>query len=185
VTDVSFLSDRGNVFEAAFSEYGFTCQQVKPQAFGSPFYRPAKLLIIPSGFADPKYYKVLPALEQNKDKIKSFIENGGILLAFGAMLEDYTYGWLPMDLKYHMQFKTRNVQLVKPDSPAAMLVEAAQKDCDGYLTEHDGEAVMRLDDGKPVLVHKKFGRGHIIASSIHEYPDKKLIEWACSPERKP
>ncbi len=185
MTDVSFLSDRGNAFEAAFKECGITCQQVLPQAFGSPFCQPVKLFIVPSGFADPKYYKVLPALERNKEKIRKFIEDGGIVLAFGAMLEDYTYDWLPMDLKYHMQFKTRNIKLVKPDSPAALLVEAGQKDCDGYFTEHSGETVMIMEDGKPVLVYKKYGKGHIIASAIHEYPDKRFIEWACSDERKP
>lgn len=182
MTDVSFLSDRGNVFEATLKEFGHTCQQVIPQAFGSPFCQPTKLLMVPSGFADPKYYKILPALERNRDKIAEFVEKGGIVLAFGAMVEDYTYGWLPMKLKYNMHFKTKNVRLVKPDSPAATLVEPGMKDCDGYFTEHDGETVMALDDGKPVLVHKKYGKGHIIAAALHEYPSKKFIEWACSGE---
>jgi hypothetical protein len=185
VTDVSFLSDRGNAFEATFAEYGFTCQQVQPQAFGSPFCPPTKLLIIPSGFADQKYYKILPALERNEEKIHDFINEGGIVLAFGAMIEDYDYTWLPMKLKYHMQFKTRDVKLVKPDSPAALLLEPGTKDCDGYFTEHDGDTVMALDDGRPVLAHKQVGRGHIVAAALHEYPEKKFLEWACSKERKP
>lgn len=185
MTDVSFLSNRGNVFEATFKEYGFSCQQIMPLAFGSPFCQPSKLLIIPSGFADPKYYKILPTLERNKDKIKEFIENGGIVLAFGAIVDDYEYSWLPMTLKYHMWFKARHVNLVKHDSPAALLVEPGERECDGYFTEHDGETIMTLDDGKPVLVYKKYGKGHIIASALHEYPSKRFIEWACSEERKP
>lgn len=182
MTDVSFLSDRGNVFEAVLREFGHTCQQVIPQAFGSPFCPPTKLLIVPSGFADPKYYKVLPALEKNKDKIAQFIENGGIVLAFGAMVEDYAYTWLPMKLTYRMHFKTKNVRLVKPEDPAAALVEPGEKDCDGYFTEHDGETVMALDDGKPVLVHKRYGKGHIVAAALHEYPAKGFFAWACSGE---
>ncbi len=185
MADASFLSDRGNVFEAAFKEYGHSCQQIVPQAFGSPFCPPSRLLIIPSGFADPKYYRILPALERNKDRIARFLEEGGIVLAFGAMVEDYTYSWLPMRLKYDMHFKTKNVRLVKPDSPAALLLEPGERDCDGYFTEHDGETVMTLDDGKPVLVHKQYGKGHIIAASVHEFPEKKFIDWACSAERKP
>ena len=185
MTDVSFLSDRGNVFGATFKDYGFSCQQVIPQALGSPFCQPSKLLIIPSGFADPKYYKILPALERNKDKIRKFIEDGGIVLAFGAIVDDYEYGWLPMKLKYHMWFKPRRVSLVKPDSPAALLVESGERECDGFFTDHDGDTVMTQDDGKPVLVYKKYGKGHIIASAIHEYPDKRFIEWACSEGRKP
>lgn len=184
MTDAAFISDRGNVFEAAFKEFGYSCQQIVPQAFGSPFCQPAKLLIVPSGFADRKYYKILPVLEKNKDKIASFIENGGIVLAFGAMVDDYEYDWLPMKLKYHMWFKTRKVRLVDPDSPAALLVEPGEKDCDGYFTEHDGVTVMAMEDGRPVLVYKKYGNGHIIAAALHEYPSKRFIEWACSGERE-
>ena len=183
MTDASFLSDRGNVFEATFRDYGYTCQQIQPPAFGSPFCQPTKLLIVPSGFADPKYYKILPALERNRDRIAEFLENGGIVLASGAMLEDYEYTWLPMKLKYHMQFKTRDIKIIKPDSPAALLVGPGQKDCDGYFTEHDGDTVMALDDGRPVLVHKIYGRGHIIAAALHEYPEKSFIDWACSKDR--
>jgi hypothetical protein len=185
VTDVSFLSDRGNVFEALLREFGMTCQQVVPQAFGSPFCPPSRLLIIPSGFADPKYYKILPALENNRDKIARFIDDGGIVLAFGAMVEGYSYDWLPMRLKYNMHFKSKNVRLIKPDSPAALLLEPGVKDCDGYFTEHDGETVMALDDGKPVLVHKAYGKGHIIAAALHEYPEKRFFEWACARDPIP
>ena len=184
VTDVSFLSDRGNVFEATFKEYGFSCQQVVPQAFGSPFCQPSKLFIVPSGFADPKYYKILPALKRNKDKIKKFIESGGVMLAFGAIVEDYEYTWLPMTLKYHMWFKPRHVSMVRPDSPAALLVGPGERECDGFFTAHDGETVMAQDDGKAVLVYKKYGQGHIIASALHVYPSQKFLEWACSKERK-
>lgn len=184
MTDASFLSDRGNVFEATLKEYGFSCQQVVPQAFGSPYCQPSKLLIIPSGFADPKYYKVLPALERNKEKIKKFIENGGVVLAFGAILEDYEYTWLPMKLKYDMWFKARHVNMAMPDSPAALLAGPGEQELDGFFTEHDGEAVMTQDDGKAVLVYKKYGQGHIIASALHVFPGQKFIEWACSGERK-
>ena len=183
MVDASFLSDRGNVFEALFKEYGYTCQQIGPHAFGSPFCQPSKLFIVPSGFADPKYYKVLPALEKNREKVAGFIENGGIVLAFGAMVDDYEYGWLPMKLRYHMHFKNKSVRTVRPDSPAALLASPGEKDCDGYFTEHDGETVMELEDGKPVVVYKRHGKGHIIAASLHEYPERGFIEWACSGER--
>lgn len=185
MTDAAFISDRGNVFDGLFREFGLTCQQIVPQAFGSPFCPPAKLLIVPSGFADPKYYKVLPVLERSRENIARFVENGGIVLAFGAMVEDYAYDWLPMRLRYNMQFKARAVRLVKPDSPAALLVEPGVLDCDGYFTEHDGEAVMVREDGRPVLVHRAYGKGHVIAAALHEYPSKKFIDWACSHDRAP
>jgi hypothetical protein len=183
MTDAAFVSDRNNAFEELFKEHGYACCQVVPQAFGSPYCLPCKLLIIPSGFADPKYYKILPALENNADKIKKFIESGGIVLVFGAMLTDYDYDWLPMKLSYHMRFKNLNVSLLKKDSPASMLVEAGMNDCDGYFTECDGETIMALDDGKPVLVEKKIGEGYVIAAALHEYPSKKFLDWACSKDR--
>ncbi|MCD1295216.1 hypothetical protein CUJ83_09420 [Methanocella sp. CWC-04] len=183
MTDAAFLSDRGNVFDEYFKEQGYVCNQIGPHAFGSPFCQPCKLLIIPSGFADPKYYKVLPALDRNVEKIREFIENGGVLLVFGAMLTDYTYDWLPMNLSYHMHFKNKNVRLVKPDSPAALLKEPGMLDCDGYFTESDGDIVMELEDGKPVVVEKSIGKGYVIASALHEYPDRRFLDWACGKDR--
>lgn len=181
--DASFLSDRANVFGETFDEYGFSCQQLSPGAFGSPFCPPCKLLIIPSGFADPKYYKILPAIDRNTNRIIQFVENGGVLLVYGAMLTDYTYDWLPFKLSYHMKFKTQNVNVLKPEEPSANLVEQGVHDCDGYFTEAEAEVIMAFDDGTPVVVSKKLGRGYIIASSIHQYPSKKFVEWACGPDR--
>jgi hypothetical protein len=73
---------------------------------------------------------VLPALERNADKISTFIENGGIVLAFGAIVDDYEYDWLPMKLAYHMKFKEADVRLMKPDDPAASFIEPGVLDCD-------------------------------------------------------
>lgn len=184
MTDASFISDRGNVFEQLFTESGLTCQQVIPQAFGSPFCQPCKLLIVPSGFADKKYYKVLPSLEKSGDKVKKFIEEGGVVLAFGAMLDDYIYDWLPMRLRYTMRFKEVNVNLVDTSTPASVFIEPGKLDCDGYFTEHDGKVVMTMDDGKPVLIYKQVGKGHIVASSLHQFPSKKFLEWACGKGRE-
>jgi hypothetical protein len=185
VADASFLSDRNNAFEETFKEYGYTCQQIVPQAFGSPFCPPSRLLIIPSGFADKKYYRILPALERCADQVKAFVEKGGIVLTFGAMLTDYTYDWLPIKLSYHMRFKTQNVTLADPQDPAAKLLEPGEKDCDGFFTEYEGNVVMKNAEGMPVLVSKKYGDGYIIAASLHEYPSKQFIDWACAKERTP
>ena len=185
MADVSFLSDRNNAFEETFKEYGYTCQQIVPSAFGSPFCPPSKLLIVPSGFADKKYYKLQPALERCVDQIKTFIENGGIVLAFGAMLTDYTYDWLPIKLSYHMHFKSQAVTIVDAKDPAALLIEPGEKDCDGFFTEYEGNVVIKDTEGRPVLVSKKYGEGYIIGAALHEYPSKKFLDWACSKERKP
>jgi hypothetical protein len=182
MTDAIIVSDRGNVFESLFSGLGRTCMQVTPGALGSPYCPPCRLLIIPSGFADPKYYKVLSAIERNADRIRAFIEAGGVVLAFGAMLEDYTYDWLPVKLSYHMKFKEADVKLVDPSDPAASLVDPGRLDCDGYFTEWDGNVVMVREEGRPVLVSKKVGKGHVIASALHQWPSENFIRWATTGE---
>jgi hypothetical protein len=183
MTDALFVSDRGNAFSQAFEELGFACHQVVPGALGSPFCMPCKLLIIPSGFADPKYYKILSAIERNADKLRQFVEQGGILLVFGAMLDDYTYDWLPMKLSYHMKFKAVNVTLSDPADPAASFIEPGNLDCDGYFTEWDGNVVMAREENRPVLVSKKIGEGYVVAAALHQYPSKQFLEWACGKNR--
>lgn len=186
MTDALIISSRGNVFETLFAESGLASMQVVPQAFGSPFVPPAKLLIVPSGFADPKYYKgIQAALERNANRIGEFIENGGIVLACGPMLEDYDYDWLPVKLSYHMKFKEVEVRLIDPSDPAASLVAPGMLDCDGYFTAWDGKVVMVRDEGHPVLVSKKVGKGYVVGSSLHQWPSPIFLRWACGGGREP
>jgi hypothetical protein len=186
MTDALIISSRGNAFEALFTENGLSSVQVTPQAFGSPFVPPAKLLIVPSGFADPKYYKgIQAALERNDEKIGAFLENGGVVLACGPMLEDYDYDWLPGKLSYHMKFKEVDVRLVDASDPAASFVGPGKLDCDGYFTTWDGNVVMVRDEDRPVLVHRKVGKGHIVGAALHQWPSASFLKWACSREREP
>lgn len=178
--DITVLSDlKGNMFEPVFKEYGFSCQQILPQAFSSPFSVPTRLLVIPTGFASPTYYRMLPSLEKCKSRMEEFVEKGGIVLAYGALINDYEYSWLPMKLVYQPLGRRHNVSLVKADGSGAFLYGPGVRGCDGYFSEHDGDVVMALDDGKPVLVHKKYGEGHVIASGMFDYPDRRFVEWAC------
>lgn len=185
MTDAIIVSDRGNVFESLFSGHGMTCMQVTPAALGSPFCPPCKLLIMPSGFADPKYYKVLPAIERNAEKIRSFLERGGIVLAFGAMLTDYTYDWLPGKLSYHMKFKEMDVKIISPADPAASLVLQGKQDCDGYFTEWETASVIMADaENRPVVISKKVGKGYFVAAALHQWPSEKFLQWACSDSKE-
>ncbi|HMK48287.1 MAG TPA: hypothetical protein VK436_16810 [Methanocella sp.] len=183
MTDALFISDRSNAFSKEFEDQGFACLQVSPQAFGSPYCVPCKLLIIPAGFADPKYYKILPAIERNAGKIAEFVGAGGILLVFGAILDDYTYDWLPMRLSYHMKFKEADVGMVDPLDPASTFIEPGRLYCDGYFTDHDGSVVMANSEGRPVLITKKIGEGWIVAASLHHMPSGRFLGWACGKTR--
>jgi hypothetical protein len=187
--DITVLSDRkSNAFEPVFSEYGYSCQQVVPQGFGSPFCPSSKLLIIPSCFAIPRYYKILSSLEGCRGRIEEFIENGGIVLSYGAGLDGYRYQWLPMKPIYHRlfkdnePFKKQDARLSECVSPASLVFAPGQRSCDGYYSGFEGEVTMTLEDSKPVLIHQELGKGHVIVSGIFDYPDKKFIEWACSKQ---
>lgn len=185
MSDAMIISNRGNVFETLFAESGIGGIQVAPQAFGSPFAPPTKLLIVPSGFADPKYYAGVPqALERNAEKIGAFLEHGGVVLAFGAMWEDYDYDWLPVKLSYHMKFKETDVRLVEATDPAAALVAPGVLDCDGYFTAWEGNVVMVREENRPVLVSQPIGKGHLVAAALHQWPSAAFLRWACGPDRE-
>jgi hypothetical protein len=186
MTDALIISNRGNVFESLFAEHGLSSMQVAPAALGTPFVPAAKLFIVPSGFADPKYYKgTQAALEREAEKIGEFIGNGGIVLACGPMLEDYDYDWLPAKLTYHMKFKEVDVRLVDASDPAASFAEPGKLDCDGYFTAWDGNVVMVRDDDRPVLVSRKVGKGYVIGAALHQWPSPAFLKWACGDARKP
>lgn len=185
--DITVISDyRSNAFEQYFDADGFSCQQVVPALFGTPYCQPSKMLIIPSAFAVPRYYKILPALEGCRGRIEEYIEKGGVVLAYGAGLDNYRYRWLPIAPTYHRlfnvkdEFRQSSVQLVDAAAPAGLVFEPGLKNCDAYFTDFDGDVAMALDDGRPVLLHKSLGKGHVIVSGIFDYPDKNFVEWACS-----
>lgn len=184
--DITVLSDnKSNAFENFFAADGFTCQQVVPGLFGTPYCEPSKLLIIPSAFAIPLYYKILPALEGCRGRIEEYVENGGVVLAYGAGLDGYKYNWLPMAPAYHRMFKEKdsfrqsNVLLLDPAPPGGLLFEPGPGNCEAYFSDFEGDVAMALDDGRPVVLHKSLGKGHVIVSGIFDYPDRKFVEWAC------
>ncbi len=186
MADVTVLSDnKSNAFVQFFDGYGFTCQQAVPALFGTPYLPPSKLLIIPSAFGVARYYKILPALEGCRDRIEEFVREGGIVLAYGAGVDGYRYRWLPMAPTYRhifkdvSQFKKSEVKPVGSGSSAHMAFGYGLCNCDGYYTDFDGDVELALEDGRPVLIYKKVGKGLVVASGIFDYPDVKFVEWAC------
>lgn len=187
MVDITVLSDsKSRAFEAFFDAGGFTCQQVVPGLFGTPYCPTSKLLIVPSAFAVPAYYKILPALEGCRGRIEEYVEKGGVVLAYGAGIDGYRYGWLPMAPTYRRLFKERDafresaVRLIENTAPASLPFGPGLRNCDAYFTDFDGEVTMALEDGRPVLLYKSLGRGHVIVSGIFDYPDNRFVEWACS-----
>ncbi|MDF1558257.1 MAG: hypothetical protein P1P80_08805 [ANME-2 cluster archaeon] len=175
--DIGLIWDTKLLFEKLFVEHGFDYQPIHPTSIGSPFIPKFKLVIIPTGFANPQYSNVLPSLIRNSTRIGSFIEAGGTLLVFGALMDSYTYDWLPLDLAYIQRYGP--VELFqKSRSEASQLIADSKPECDGYFSSYDGDCIMVTGSDEPVLVTKEYGEGLIIATTIHEFPTPEFIRWA-------
>ncbi len=78
----------------------------------APFFRGTfNCLIIPTGFANPAYSNLLPALRAASPRIKKFVENGGNLLVFGAATDKPdAYDWLPFPVTYRHDCHPRRIE---------------------------------------------------------------------------
>jgi hypothetical protein len=173
--DIAIVWDTPILFEKYLSEHGFSAQRVSSSALGTPFLPRFKLVIIPSGFANPQYSSLLPSLRRSRSAIARFIEKGGILLVYGPMI-DHTYDWLPISLKYHHDFNAFKLTEAKKHEAARIILDQEQE-CDGYFSETSGEKIL-LGEDRPVLVAIKHDEGYIIATTIHELPAPEFIQWA-------
>jgi hypothetical protein len=149
----------------------------------APFFRSTfSCLIIPTGFANPQYSNLLPALRASFERITTYLEKGGNLLVFGAaMNKPDAYDWLPFSLTYHHDYQKRSVTCI-PSCMAAMLLEdydAGCIECDGSFHDYTGTAAGTAE-GNPVVLEEQVGRGHVIVTSIHEYPSRAFLRHFCS-----
>ncbi len=184
------LEGKGNSFESVFAEYGYRCQQIAPQALGSPFCPEFRLLIVPAAFTAPQFYvEIEPALERCADQIRKFVEQGGVILVYGpfyrSMTATYDYPWLPARFTYRYLPRMQKIMLAMPESPMAGFVKPGTVGCDGYFAEYEGDAVLTDEEGRPVLVSKKFGDGYIVVAGTFHFPEKPFVDWACRHGRMP
>ena len=82
------------------------------------------------------------------------------------------------NLKYVSEYESTELVPVS-DHRCASLVGAKEADCDGYLVPGEGfETILTDARGRPVLVIGKYGRGKIVATTIHEFPSTDYLCWA-------
>ena len=148
----------------------------------APFYRGTfSCLIIPTGFANPAYSNLLPALRASSGRIEKFVENGGNLLVFGAACEKPdAYDWLPFPVTYRHDYRPRMVSCA-PGSTASTLLEdydAGCIECDGTFPVH-GAGVTGRSEECAVVLEQRTGKGTIIVTSVHEYPSRSFIRMFC------
>lgn len=170
-------------FNRFIEECGITCEAVTPHMLAAPFYRPLlNCLIVPTGFANPAYSNLLPALRASAPRIQRFIENGGFLLVFGAAADKPdAYDWLPFRIRYRHDCHPRNI-VFKAGSGTRSIIEDYDPtaiECDGIFPEHDGEETGTCDTAA-VIIEKRIGRGRVIVTSIHEYPSRRFLTDFCA-----
>jgi hypothetical protein len=175
--------DQKILFSRYIEECGVSCELLTPYMIAAPFYRGRFVtLIVPTGFANPEYSNLLPALKAAAPRIKRFIEEGGNLLIFGAAsAREDAYSWLPFRLQYHHAYGKVELH-IDDDHPSITLFEKCDTSCiesDGYFTDHEGTVVASAS-GKPLMIARRVGKGEVVAATIHEYPSPAFVREFCT-----
>lgn len=176
--DIAIIGEETFLFDKLLAETGREYQFVKPEVLGSPFLPRFRMVMIPTGFANPQYSRALLALRAARSRIADFLERGGVITVFAPLVPEHDYEWLPLPLKYVGD--SRRADLVPAcDHPTTALVGAKAAECDGYLVPGEGFVTALIDDrGRAVLVVGEVGRGKIVATTIHEFPSLEYLCWA-------
>ena len=177
-----FVWETPQHFVRYIEDCGVPCELVTPYMLAAPFYRGSfSCLVIPTGFANPAYCRLLPALRASSDRIKKFVENGGSLLAFGAAIDRADpYDWLPFPVTYHHEFFPRNVTCSQSGFGAALVEDYDPTciECDGSFPTHGGTTAGSSGDSA-VIIEQAVGKGRVIVTSIHEYPSRAFVKKFC------
>lgn len=170
-------------FNRFIEDCGISCETITPHMLAAPFYRPTlNCLIIPTGFANPVYSNLLPALRASSPRIRKFVENGGSLLVFGAAADKPdAYDWLPFRITYRHDCHPRSIACAAGSRARSLLddYDPAAIECDGTFSEHDGEGTGTCGSAA-VVVEKHMGKGTIVVTSLHEYPSREFLKGFCS-----
>jgi len=182
MSDIALIGERTFLYENLFADLGVSFQFLSPAILGSPFLPKYKMVMIPTGFANPDYSKALPALQRMKSNISDFVQKGGVLTVFGPMVPDHNYDWLPLSLRYVCELSSPTISPSVDE--CSCLLCTSTPECDGYLVAGEGfETVLKDEKGRSILVRANFGKGLIVATSVHEFPAVEYIKWALSQAR--
>ena len=170
-------------FNRYIEEMGIPCELITPQMLATPFFRPEiSCLIIPTGFANPAYSSILPAVRASSSRIRRFVEEGGNLLVFGAAMDrPDAYDWLPFTVRYSHEYGPRNVTCI-PSSRTGHIIDdydPSSIECDGSFPTHEATCVGSAGD-RAVLLEQNAGKGTIVVTCIHAFPSRTFLQDFCS-----
>ena len=179
---VGFVWGTKQHFNRYIEDCGLSCDLITPYMLAAPFFRGTyNCIIIPTGFANPAYSNLLPALRASESRLHRFIETGGNLLVFGAATDKPgAYDWLPFPVSYLHECRPRAIQC-RPDSDTGRIIEdydAACIECDGTFATHGGDCVGKTDDAD-VIIEKQVGKGTVVVTTVHEYPSRNFLKAFC------
>lgn len=180
MTDVMLIWDTPLLFEKLFVDNDLKCQRILSHAVGTPFLPSCKCIIIPTGFANPDYTKIVAGIERNGRAFEKFVKNGGILVVFGPMVPEYHYDWFPIELTYMQEHGLTLVRKSDEHGAQCIITDVdTQVECDGYFskTDTDADVLLNNSDGKPIMVAKNVGDGIVVATTIHEFPSADFLSW--------
>jgi len=115
-----------------------------PHMIAAPFYRVRfGALIIPTGFANPAYSCLLPALKASSSVSGASSPKGPPARLRRSIEREDAYDWLPMRVRYHHEYGGRSLDL-DTCHPCAVLLEGYDTgtiECDGYFTDCEASVV--------------------------------------------
>lgn len=184
MTEIALIWDRHLLFEKLFVEYGFDSERVSPLQIGSPYAPRFRLAILPVGFGNSTYTTVAKTIKILSTPLQRFVRKGGSLVVFSPYVDNYDYTWLGLSYRFKLIVRSELVKLsVKREHPATQIVDILEGQTDGYLMGGDEHDVVLTSTDGPVLTVTSVERGHIILSTIHEFPARRFIEWALDVAR--
>ncbi len=175
MSQIAVFWDNKMMFHTVVADAAGPVEAVSPLMLAAPFYHGSfASIIIPTGFGNTHYSKMLPALRACASRIENFLEDGGKMMVFGAAdAEPKCYDWLPVDVDYHFEFM-EHATTVDSSSPFSNLADGydLQKlPCDGWFEKCDGKALITSQTkNTPVMAEWKIGNGTLLLASVHEYP---------------
>jgi hypothetical protein len=179
ICKAGLLWDGPLMFSRLIEDCGACCELVSPHMLASPFYRGRFVaLVAPTGFGNPSYSRLLPALRASSPRIRRFVENGGNLLIFGAGDDrPNAYDWLPFPVTYHQQYKACSVEFEHESTYASIVADWGTEsvECDGFFSDFDADPVAVSGNGDAVMLKRSVGEGTVIITSIHEYPSRQFL----------
>jgi len=179
----ALLWDQKIVFTRYIEDCGVACEHMTPHMLATPFFRGRFIsLIVPTGFGNPEFSNLLPALRAAAPRINRFVMSGGRLLVFGAACDNVSaYDWMPFQLTYNHLYRSCRIEIDQshPCSEFLSDYDPSCVECDGYFTTYEGDVIARAE-GYPVMIEKEVGKGKIVASTIHEYPSRSFVKEFCT-----